>query len=173
MLDSYPGILSDLPVNALQSLNQTMIETSLPEGSILFKQRDEAAGMFVLKYGRLQVVSGKFAVPAERKVLAEIEPGQSVGEFSVIDGLPRSATVIALQDCVLLSLTAGVFKDLITNNIEVARTVISNLCDLILNQPGLVIQSQKFELIKTKNLSPSLHNMKLLCAIIRESNKDA
>lgn len=171
MLDSYPGILSNLPVNALQSLNQTMIETSLSEGSILFKQRDEGAGMFVLKYGKLQVVTGKFAVQAERNVLAEIEPGQSVGEFSVIDGLPRSATVIALQDCVLLSLTAGAFKELITNNREVAKAVIGNLCDLILSQPGLVIKSEKFGLIKTKNLSPSLQNMKLLCAIIRESNK--
>ena len=170
-MNSYPGILANLSANALQLINQSMIETDLSAGSILFKQRDEAAGMYVLKYGRLQVVTGKFAVEAERNVLAEIEPGQSVGEFAVIDGLPRSATVIALQDSVLLSLTAGAFKELITSNIEVARSVVSNLCDVILNQPGLVIKSEKFELIKTKNLSPSLQNMKLLCAIIRESNK--
>jgi CRP-like cAMP-binding protein len=127
--------------------------------------------MFILKYGRLQVVTGKFAVPAERNILSEIEPGQSVGEFSVIDGLPRSATVIAVEDSVLLSLTASAFKELIVNNLEIARAVIANLCDLILNQPGLVIKSEKLELIQTKNISPSLQNMKLLCAIIRESNK--
>jgi hypothetical protein len=172
-MNSYPGILSNLPISALELLKQTMIETDLSEGSVLFKQRDESAGMFVLKSGRLQVVTGKFAVPAERNVLSEIEPGQSVGEFSIIDGLPRSATVIATQDCVLLSLTAGAFKELITSNLEVARVVIGNLCDLILNKPGLTIKSEKFELIKSKNLSPSLQNMKLLCAILRESNKQS
>lgn len=170
-MNSYPGILSSLPRHVQQSLDQVMIETELPEGSVLFKQRDEASGMFILKYGKLQVVTGKFAVPAERNILSEIEPGQSVGEFSVIDGLPRSATVIAVQDSVLLSLTAGAFKELIANNLEVARAVIANLCDLILSQPGLVIKSEKLELIQTKNISPSLQNMKLLCAIIRESNK--
>lgn len=101
-MSDYPGILSNLSTNALQLLNQVMIETDLSEGSILFKQRDEAAGMFILKSGKLQVMTGKLAIPAERKVLSEIEPGQSVGEFSLIDGLPRSASVIAVQNCVLL-----------------------------------------------------------------------
>ena len=167
----YPGILSNLSSNSSELLNQLMIETDLPEGSVLFKQRDEAAGMYILKYGKLQVVTGKLAIPSERKVLYEIEEGQSVGEFSVIDGLPRSASVIALQDCVLLSLTAAAFKGLIANSPEAARSIIGNLCDLIINQPSLEVKSEKLELIKTKNLSPTLQNMKLLVAIIREGNK--
>jgi CRP-like cAMP-binding protein len=170
-MNGYPGILSNLSSNSSELLNQLMIETDLPEGSILFKQRDEAAGMFILKYGKLQVVTGKLAIPSERKVLYEIEPGESVGEFSVIDGLPRSASVIALQDCVLLSLTATAFKGLIANSPDVARSIIGNLCDLITNQPNLEIKSEKLELIKTKNLSPTLQNMKLLVAIIREGNR--
>jgi hypothetical protein len=63
------------------------------------------------------------------------------------------------------------FLNLITNNPEVIISVIDYLCDLILNKPGLIIKSEKLELIKTKNLSPSLKNMKVLAAIIRESNK--
>ena len=171
IMNSYPGILSNLSTDSSGLLNQLMIETDLPEGSVLFKQRDEAAGMYILKYGKLQVVTGKLAIPSERKVLYEIEAGQSVGEFSLIDGLPRSASVIAVQDCVLLSLTAAAFKGLIANSPEVARSIIGNLCDLIANQPGLEIKSEKLELIKTKNLSPSLQNMKLLVTILRESNK--
>jgi len=170
-MDSYPGIFSNLDANAIQLLNASMIETDLQEGAVLFKKNDEATGMYILKSGRLQVVAGKFAVPSERKVLAEIEPGQIVGEFSVIDNLPRSATVIAIQDCELLHLTSVGFLNLITNNPEVIISVIDYLCDLILNKPGLIIKSEKLELIKTKNLSPSLKNMKVLAAIIRESNK--
>jgi CRP-like cAMP-binding protein len=79
--------------------------------------------------------------------------------------------VIALQDCVLLSLTAAAFKGLIANSPEAARSIIGNLCDLIINQASLEIKSEKLELIKTKNLSPTLQNMKLLVAIIREGNK--
>ena len=150
-----------------------MIETELGEGAVLFKQRDEPSGMFILKTGQLQVVTGKFAIASERNVVAEIYPDQSVGEFSVIDGLPRSATVIATQESTLLSLTAGAFKDIITNNESVARGVISNLCDLIINRSGLEIKSEKAKLIYAKNLKPSLQNMKTLCAIIREMNKQS
>ena len=63
-MNSYPVILSSLPRHVQQSLDQVMIETELSEGSVLFKQRDEVSGMIILKYGRLQVVTGKFAVPA-------------------------------------------------------------------------------------------------------------
>jgi CRP-like cAMP-binding protein len=79
--------------------------------------------------------------------------------------------VIAIEDCTLLSLTAAAFKGLIANSPEVARSIIGNLCDLITNQPNLEIKSEKLELIKTKNLSPTLQNMKLLVTILRESNK--
>jgi CRP-like cAMP-binding protein len=71
IVDNYPGILSNLSTNALQLLNQAMIETDVSEGSILFKQRDEAADMFILKSGKLQVITGKLAIPTERKVFSE------------------------------------------------------------------------------------------------------
>ena len=48
---------------------------------------------------------------------------------------------------------------------------VASLNTLIVNQPVLEIKSEKLDLIKTKNLSPSLQNMKLLVTIIHESNK--
>lgn len=172
-MDNLPGILGNLAPHETSIIRHAMIETELGEGAVLFKQRDDPSGMFVLKTGQLQVVTGKFAIASERNVIAEIQPDQTVGEYSVIDGLPRSATVIATQDSTLLSLTAGAFKEIITTNESVARGVISNLCDLINNQPGLEIKSEKAQLIYTKNLKPSLQNMKSLCAIIREMNKQS
>jgi len=172
-VDNFPGILGNLAPHEFSVIRHAMIETELGEGAVLFKQRDEPTGMFILKTGQLQVVTGKFAIASERNVVAEIYPDQSVGEFSVIDGLPRSATVIATQESTLLSLTAGAFKDIIANNESVARGVIGNLCDLIINRSGLEIKSEKAQLIYAKNLKPSLQNMKTLCAIIREMNKQS
>lgn len=172
-MQTLPGILAKLAPHEISMVRDAMIETELEEGAVLFKQRDDPSGMFILKEGQLQVVTGKFAIASARNVIAEIYPDQIVGEFSVIDGLPRSATVIATKNSTLLSLTTGAFKEIITNNESVARCVINNLCDLIMNQTHLEIKSEKVHLIRAKNLKPSLQNMKSLVAIIREVNKQS
>ena len=55
---------------------------------------------------------------------------------------------------------------------HIAKEVVNSLCDMINNQPKLVINSEKAVLIKNKQLAPKLSNMKALCAILREHNKN-
>jgi hypothetical protein len=43
---------------------------------------------------------------------------------------------------------------------------------MINNQPKLIIRSEKAILVKEKRLAPILPNMKALCAILREHNKN-
>jgi len=77
--------------------------------------------MFVVATGQLEVrVSGeRVSVVGEREV---------VGEMAVLDPEPRSATVIALKDCVLLRLTSENLDWLMGEDVEVARGIIQILC---------------------------------------------
>jgi len=96
-------------------------EIHLMAGQTLFAQGDPGTAMFVVATGQLEVrVSGeRVSVVGEREV---------VGEMAVLDPEPRSATVIALKDCVLLRLTSENLDWLMGEDVEVARGIIQILC---------------------------------------------
>src|SRR5438128_4496871 len=65
----------------------------------LFAIGDAGDGCYRLDQGLLKVV---VASPrGEERIIAILGPGAIVGELAMIDGLPRSASVVALHDCVL------------------------------------------------------------------------
>ena len=60
-------------------------------GDKLFEQGDEADALFIVGRGELEVVAQ--SPMGEKVVLARLGPGTVVGEMSLIQGGPRSATV--------------------------------------------------------------------------------
>jgi hypothetical protein len=67
----------------------------MPAGTVLFHEGDPAREAYILVSGRLGVF---VAAEAELIPVAQISPGEIVGEMSLISGEPRSATVLALRD---------------------------------------------------------------------------
>jgi len=73
-------------------------------GQVLFVQGDPSDHLVYVRSGRLRVL-----VTSDRGdelALAVLGPGETLGELSVIDELPRSATVQAVDPCVLIFLPA-------------------------------------------------------------------
>lgn len=64
-------------------------------GEVLVRQGDRGEEMMLL-------LSGKATVERDGKVLATLGPNDVVGELSLIDRQPRTATVTATEDCDLL-----------------------------------------------------------------------
>jgi CRP-like cAMP-binding protein len=138
----------------------------------LFNQNDPSDGLYVLLSGKLQIYifSGFSGKPP--KVLAELSPGQYVGEMGLLDGQTRSASVKALEPSEVMFIPTVGFAVLLESHPQIARVVTNALCDLINNQSKLIIRSTKAALIKEKRLAAMLPNMKALCAILREHNKN-
>src|ERR1700746_3469260 len=88
----------------------------LKAGERLFAVRDAGDGCYLLDQGLLKVT---VASPrgAER-IIAILGPGAIVGELAMIDGLPRSASVVALHDCVLRFVSREAFKQCATTQPE-------------------------------------------------------
>lgn len=63
---------------------------------IIFKQDDDAGSMYEVLSGSVGIYSdyGKHT----QKLLATLKEGQFFGEMAMIEGLPRSATAVALSD---------------------------------------------------------------------------
>jgi CRP-like cAMP-binding protein len=143
----------------------------LSHGEILFRQGDPPDGLYILLEGKLQVILQTKHVGSPITV-SEVLPGQYVGEFGVFDGKPRSASVKAQLSSKLLFLPSKAFEVIIITQPTIAKYVLGNLCDLVIDQVQNKIQKEDvWNMIKAKNLRPDMKNMKILCEIIRENNK--
>ncbi len=69
--------------------------------------------MFVVHRGRVRVVE------ASGRELAAFEAGGYFGEMSMLTGQPRSATVLAAEECQVLELTAESLREVALANPEV------------------------------------------------------
>ena len=145
---------------------------SLAKDDNLFSQDDPSDGLYVLLSGKLQIYIFSGFTGKAPKVLAELTPGQYVGEMGLLDGQPRSASVKALENSEVMLIPSAGFAVLLASHRQIAKEVTNALCDLITNQPKLIIKSTKADLIKNKEVAPTLPNMKALCTILREHNKN-
>jgi CRP/FNR family transcriptional regulator, cyclic AMP receptor protein len=96
-----PEALSPQLFHAAQS-------SHLKAGERLFTIGDPGDGCFLLEQGLLKVT---VASPlGEERIIAILGPGAIVGELSMIDGLPRSASVVAMRDCALRFVSREAFQ---------------------------------------------------------------
>jgi CRP-like cAMP-binding protein len=74
-------------------------------GQTVVRQGDVGDSMFVVGRGRVRVT----ILPGATEV-ATISEGGYIGEMSLLTGQPRTATVSAITDCVLLEISAADFR---------------------------------------------------------------
>ena len=155
-IDNIP-FFKGLPIPSLMTIMNVTKILQIEKGKNLFSQGDEADGLYVLLSGKMQVYIFSGHVGGTTKVLADLEPGQFVGEFGLIDGV--------------LFLPAIAFAVVMDNQPVVAQAVCDYLCEKVSGLPRITWTSPNAKLIHEKNVRPSLINMKTLCKIMREHNK--
>jgi len=95
-------LFRDLPLPMLRELAVVTRPSSFRRGEIIVRQGDPGEGLFLIVSGEVKVLVQ--APSGEQAVVAILGAGDCVGEFSVIDGEPRSATVEAIDDVDALEL---------------------------------------------------------------------
>jgi CRP-like cAMP-binding protein len=104
----FPRLLSELPTRLSTELFAGVETVRLPAGQVLFRAGESGDSCYRVEDGLLKVtmVSGSGA----ERILAFLGQGAIVGELSVIDELPRSATVVAVRNAALSSLSRAEFE---------------------------------------------------------------
>lgn len=99
------------------------------EGEPIVTRDSDSRDVFFVVKGRCRIVNYS---PSGREVAYAIAgAGEYFGEMAAIDGLPRSATVVALEDCVLASITPQAFRDLIEQNPKVSFVIMEKLVRIV------------------------------------------
>ncbi len=95
---------------------------------ILDKDSDDRDVYFVVR-GAVQIVN--FSLTGREVALARVGAGGYFGELSAIDGRPRSASVVAAEDCVVATASPRTFTDLLADHPEMAKHVLHRLAGII------------------------------------------
>lgn len=88
-------IFKNLQPGGLERLAGQMTQVSFPAGNII-RDNDAADGLYIIKTGNVKVTKSAAESAGVEAVLAILRQGNSFGELSLIDGLPRSANVTAM-----------------------------------------------------------------------------
>lgn len=98
------------------------VPAEVPAGAVLTRQGQTGGLAYVIASGTAEVARGG-------KRLARLGPGDVVGELSLLDGEPRSATVKALTDLEVLEISADDLRRLLRKAPSVTRKLLEALSE--------------------------------------------
>ena len=119
-------LFSSLDKKELQTLSKSCQERKYSAGSTLIKQGDSGVGLYVVISGHVKTTLAKNPDRAEED-LGTYGPGSVLGEMTLLDDLPRSATVTAVDDVTALLLPVWEFRTVVRNHPEIGLKLLATL----------------------------------------------
>ena len=114
-------IFRETPETELVELAGVLEEMRLGAGERLFSKGDVGDSMYFIFKGKVKVHDDEltFAILGENELL---------GELSILDTEPRSASATTLEETIVLKLEQEPFYEILLNNAEVLKGILKTLC---------------------------------------------
>ncbi len=122
-------IFAGLPDETLTSLREACSTRTYQRGQYLWYQGDEGARLIVVASGLVKVVIS--SEHGDEVVLATLGPGETLGELAMLDGSPRSASVVAVEPSTVVLLTRETVLDLMSRHPPVLDALLRSLGGLV------------------------------------------
>jgi len=118
-------LFSLLRDDQLVLLTQVLLRKPYPKDSTVIAAGDPADALYVVISGRLKVIMSDNE--GREVILAILNQGDFFGEMGLIDQAPRSATVVTIEPCELLTITRTDFTKCLQKNFDLTMNVIRGL----------------------------------------------
>jgi len=118
-------LFATLPDEQLRLLTTMVTRRSATRGTTIMAVGDPTDSMYIVLSGRLKVMMSDSE--GKEVILSILGPGEFFGEMGMIDDEPRSASVIAIEPCELLSFAKRDFRKCLTDNSEMSMAVMRGL----------------------------------------------
>jgi hypothetical protein len=99
----------------LDALARALVRVEVASGDVVVREGDESDRFYVIESGSVRVTA------ADGHLLREEGPGDYFGEIGLLRDVPRTATITAGEDTVLLALPREEFLDAVTGQGEANR----------------------------------------------------
>lgn len=106
LLSTVP-LFADLPKQHLRRVAAACSRAEYSPGFVILQEGEGGASQMLI------IVDGTARIVRKGKRVATVGPGDFVGEMSLIDGYPRSASVVAETAVEALTLSSAAFKRLV------------------------------------------------------------
>lgn len=129
---TYFKKLNDLDLRKLIEIGYHL---RIKESEILFKENDPGDAFYIILSGKVEVFVSKI-----NKHLATLKKANFFGELALMLGIPRTATVRALEDTTLFVINNQAFEKFLKSNPLVAEEIV---CELVKCQEELTYRQQQ------------------------------
>jgi CRP-like cAMP-binding protein len=90
----------------------------------IFHEQEPGSTMYIVQSGRIGLYR---TIDGTRREIACMEKGDFFGEMSILEGLPRTSSAVALEDSELIEINSLTFDKMIKGNIEIAIRMLRKL----------------------------------------------
>ena len=111
------SIFSELSKKELKSVARLMTQLSVKEGRELTRQGEPGREFLI-------ILEGTAVVRRNGRKLADLGPGDFLGELAVLSGAPRTATVVATSDMTLEALNRREFMAVLDESPTLAKKIL-------------------------------------------------
>jgi CRP/FNR family cyclic AMP-dependent transcriptional regulator len=118
-------LFSGLNEAELDKLSKVAGRKRVARGTFIVRAGDSTDSLYILLSGRAKVTN--FDEEGREIILAWLNPGEFFGEMGLVDGSPRSASVMAMEPCELLNISSDAFTRCMQDNFEVAQKLMQIL----------------------------------------------
>jgi CRP/FNR family transcriptional regulator, cyclic AMP receptor protein len=148
-------LLQSLSQAELAGLEQRCRWRRVVAGQRILDRSSDDRDVFFAVEGNVRAVD--FSATGREVVYAIIGAGGHFGELSAIDGFARSASVVAIEDCLLAALPPTQFEALIRDQPEIAIGLLRG--HQVVTQLSLDNRSRSLPIVGTSCLAPRLQSM--------------
>jgi CRP-like cAMP-binding protein len=127
-LDSIE-LLADLSAAERAQLAKRCDWRAVAPGEHVFRRGDTSDAFYFLVRGKLRAIS--YRSGEQEVAFADVGRGGWFGELSAIDGLARSADMVAIEDSVVGAITRDVFRDLLARHPSVALRMLAQFSRIV------------------------------------------
>jgi CRP/FNR family cyclic AMP-dependent transcriptional regulator len=115
-------MFKDLTVNELGNVAPLFFEKAYSKNSTLFVEGMTGEILYLVKNGSVNIT--KKMANGQEAVLATLKEGEFLGEMSLIDNRPRTATARVAEDSILLVMTKKAFNILLEKHQDTALKIL-------------------------------------------------
>jgi CRP-like cAMP-binding protein len=117
-----------LDPSEIQELLPIIEVEEFPAGQTLFTEGDTGDAWYALYRGKVDVIKD---IGSEKKEIHPLDAGACFGEIALLDGAPRSATIQAIDDCVVLRVSQSAFEELLDQSHSAAYKLLRHLAVML------------------------------------------
>jgi len=115
----------------LENLGRLFRGKHVKRDETVFREGEPSEELYIIAKGRVSVLIYSTSHPGEREKIASLRDNELFGEFSLIDGSPRSASVTADEDTDLIFIDHVAFHRHLTANEHIGYIVMRNIAKIL------------------------------------------